>query len=1587
MEESPTTSRSKRQKIDKSGRSAALQKLKELKGSKNKYKIEELKNVYDQVDEKEYSKTVATRQESDWIVDDGGSGYVEDGREIFDDDLDDESIEKASKQNLAGPRKRKRDDESKSKGSIVDMFKNVKKNTIESVTSDNDNLLADLLDEIKTKKNPSSESNKSSIINKFKVKPKSSPSSPLLLENKSDIIKENSKDDNNDDVHSPPTKKINIDVNSTSEQDKQLNKVQLIKSEPQQQQQQQQQLLSSNKIDKVPEVIDDVNLFDNYFDEPFDDIIDNTNNSVATTTSKLPCKNTNNVNNDDDDDDDFDAIIGSIDEKNLCNNDNKNRPKLEDDDFNKVIETLDKNSLWSEWDGETTETTKTDAEDTIHENLSLYTGYNLLKAEISGDDIVKFFWWDAMENPYKNPGVVNLFGKIYIESLDRYESCCLSVKNIPRRIYILPKEKIIDNDTGIERLTTMKDVYNEFKNLADNNKIYEFRSSTTTKYYAFNHENTPLQSEYLEVRYSSSYPKLDSNYSGNAIEHIFGTTVNPLELLLIERQIKGPCWLDIKLPIPIENTLTWSKYQLNCFKMENITVSNNNNDIDNDNNGRFKKIPPMVIMAIDVRTTLNYKNNNTEITVIGILINDNYNIDKPSPKIMFNKHYCIITHPKDTNWPLYARDKLNNIDKTNVIICDTETDVLENFLNIICDTDPDLLIGYDCGFQFDIIYRRLIALNIKNLNKIGKLKQNIAGQFYGGNNNNNNNSKLHLPSLFNGRPICDIVVSVKELNIKIRSYDLDSICNAVLKTKENTIKEIKPIECPKFYETTDKIKTLIKITMSEALYILKLMFELNIIPLSLQITCIAGNVLSKTLIGGRAERNEYLLLHAFSNKGYITPDKPKPIINKIKKNSYTYKQKKKSTYTGGLVLEPKRGFYDKLILLMDFNSLYPSIIQEYNICFTTLPGVCYNDFKDIELPKQDLDIGIIPTEIRKLVESRRQVKNLMKQHNLTNELKIQYNIRQLALKLTANSMYGCLGAEHCRFYAKNLAEIITLKGREILEDTKKIVENFNYDVIYGDTDSLMINTNCLNYDKAYDIAKYIKNNVNKHYKMLELDIDGIFKYLLLYQKKKYAAVIINKLSNGEIQLNTEYKGLDIVRRDWCQLACDQGRIILDILFSDNFTEEIKYNKISSTLEDISYKVYNNKFPLESFIITKQLSKNPNDYQNNNNNNSKQQQPHVDIAIRMNKTGGRMWKAGDTISYLICNDGTNNQPNQRAYHIHEFKNNNNLSIDCIYYLRHQIYPVVSRICEPVDMITEILIIKNLGLQDVCTRANMFKPISIDKLNLDNNKSIENNDPLYKNCEPFKLSCIKCNTTIEIKKFLYNFSQGSKPSLYQCINPNCNYPLWKNSNIIYSAVFKNIKTVVQRYYRQNFICNNSKCKKIQRKILISGRVQLPLCIYCGRSYLIKTYTDRECWNQINFYRYIFDSTQIDNNNLTTIVESNSHEMLDVYKTAKEIIESYLIRSRFSLVSHKIFNFARKRKNNNHYKHEPKNNVDMTFDDDDDDDDDKSKDNNTLNFMSQEILLPNKENDEISKVVIWEAANSEQSTTKYMQKGNTK
>ena len=146
---------------------------------------------------------------------------------------------------------------------------------------------------------------------------------------------------------------------------------------------------------------------------------------------------------------------------------------------------------------------------------------------------------------------------------------------------------------------------------------------------------------------------------------------------------------------------------------------------------------------------------------------------------------------------------------------------------------------------------------------------------------------------------------------------------------------------------SERILKLVEHTETDTYLTFKLMMHLNILPLTKQLTTIAGNLWFRSLQNARAERNEMLLLHEFRAKKYLCPDKKSFNAKEAKKLEFGDEdagetkpgvkgKRQKAKFGGGLVLEPKSGFYDSIVLMLDFNSLYPSIIQEYNLCFTTV---------------------------------------------------------------------------------------------------------------------------------------------------------------------------------------------------------------------------------------------------------------------------------------------------------------------------------------------------------------------------------------------------------------------------------------------------------------------------------------------------------------------------------------------------------------------------------------------------------------------------------------------------------------------------
>jgi DNA polymerase alpha subunit A len=240
-----------------------------------------------------------------------------------------------------------------------------------------------------------------------------------------------------------------------------------------------------------------------------------------------------------------------------------------------------------------------------------------------------------------------------------------------------------------------------------------------------------------------------------------------------------------------------------------------------------------------------------------------------------------------------------------------------------------------------------------------------------------------------------------------------------------------------------------------------------------------------------------------------------------------------------------------------------------------------NDENMPEVPV-DQPQGILPRLIATLVNRRREVKKLMKDKRATPEELALWDTKQLALKLTANSMYGCLGYTQSRFYAQPLAMLTTFKGREILSSTKELAESNNLQVIYGDTDSVMINTNADNIEEALKVGNTFKRSVNDRYRLLEIDIDNIFRRLLLHAKKKYAGVSVAEV-DGKYVDQLEVKGLDMKRREYCALSKEvSSKLLHEILFGED--QDLVLNKIHDYLRELTKKMKDFSIPLQKYVI-------------------------------------------------------------------------------------------------------------------------------------------------------------------------------------------------------------------------------------------------------------------------------------------------------------------------------------------------------------------------------------------------------------------
>ncbi|QRV74151.1 DNA polymerase family B [Ceratobasidium sp. AG-Ba] len=1059
------------------------------------------------------------------------------------------------------------------------------------------------------------------------------------------------------------------------------------------------------------------------------------------------------------------------------------------------------------------------------------------------DGSLRMFWLDYLELDAR----LYLVGKVIDKSkstdkIKRWASCCLAIEGIQRNLFLLPREDDPEerSDNGHDPAFDEDAVLDEFEQIRQKHGIKTWAAKAVKRKYAFGEAGIPEgESTWVKVIYGFDDPILPIDLSGKTFSRVLGTNTSAFELFVLKRKIMGPCWLEIKGCQTSNKGLSWCKLEVIITDPKLVKPIPDAEST--------MPMPPLTIVSLSARTVVNHAENKREVVCASLRTWENTLIDDATPPEKQPSSSHTVVRPIG-RFPAGFEAKAKS-EKSKIMAMASEKMLLSNLLATLHKYDPDVIVGHEfLGFTLDVLLQRLRELKIDHWSRLGRFRRgkwmNIGRQ------------GMNI-RFMQGRLLCDLASDGAKSMIQSTSWSLTEMCQSQLKI---TREDIDPDDTASFFDGTvnspDPLLHFVRHCELDTFLQMALAHKIQMLPLTRQLTNLAGNSWNKTLNGGRAERNEYILLHEFHRLKYICPDKtwgkktgaaaakaeaqadegeggPAPTTTKAKRDKYK----------GGLVFEPKRGLWDKFILVMDFNSLYPSIIQEYNIDFTTIDKTDDETVEDKmpDLPPPEAPLGVLPRLIATLVNRRKQVKGLMKDRGATQSQLVQWDIKQKALKLTANSMYGCLGFEHSRFYARPLAALTTFKGREILTHTRELAEGLSLDVIYGDTDSIFVNSNVTDLPDALKIANELKKAVNERYRLLEIDLDGVFRRMLLLQKKKYAAVKVEEMSASSVEI----KGLDMKRREYCVLSKNVSSYILDQILSGDDTETV-IERIHEYLKLMGENIRRGKVDPEDFIIFKRLGKAPEDYPKDNT------LPHVHVAKRMKERGGHA-RLGDVIPYIFClgADGSSAKTGQadRAYHPEELKKaDSELRIDFEHYIAQQILPPVERLCDPIEGTDRSRLAECLGLDPA-----RFQ-VSVASVDEDPYRTLDSQMPdkeRFRDVAQFVVQCQKCQGSVLFSPV----GSAEVPIITSAgvICPGCSAPFKQASIQVQLEV--QLRQQINNYYNCWTICEDATCGNRTRAMSVYGKRCLnPAC--AARGPVSYEYTDLKLYNQLLYYASLFD-----------------------------------------------------------------------------------------------------------------------------------
>jgi DNA polymerase-2 len=527
-----------------------------------------------------------------------------------------------------------------------------------------------------------------------------------------------------------------------------------------------------------------------------------------------------------------------------------------------------------------------------------------------------------------------------------------------------------------------------------------------------------------------------------------------------------------------------------------------------------------------------------------------------------------------------------------------ERDLLAAFCRRVRELDPDVLTGWNViDFDLSVLARMAGKANVPfELGRgPGGVRIQKARSFWG-------SSSASVP----GRVVLDGIDLLRGAFVRMDEYSLDAVAREVLGEGKVIGHAGRAEEILRLFK--EDRERFVDYSLTDARLVTEILDKLRLVDLAVERSRLTG--MPPDRVAASVASFDFLYLSELARRGIVAPTV----------RAASEEDGSSAQTTGGHVLEPEPGLYTNALVL-DFKSLYPSLIRTFQIDplgRIHRPGPGDDPITAPNGAAFRREPGILPGLLDELFPRREAAK------------KKGDSVASHAIKILMNSFYGVLGTPACRFHSADLANAITGFGREMLLWSKGKIEGYGHRVIYGDTDSLFVLSGEDDVAKARNTGERLVKRLNtdlaahieKTWRVdsrLELEFETLYLRLLLHAvrhgtagaRKRYAGLVEE---NGKRRV--VFTGMEVVRRDWTDLAKQVQREIYERLFSDRPVEDY----LRSVVDDLRAGRLDARL-----VYRKALRKGLEEY-------TATTPPHVAAARKMSAPRGRL------ISYVMTTEG-------------------------------------------------------------------------------------------------------------------------------------------------------------------------------------------------------------------------------------------------------------------------------------------------------------------------------------------------------------